>query len=245
MTLRTGKGGRYRYYTCAKQAIQGKTGCPGRSIRMDRLDGLVLEHMSGRLFAPDRLGHLLKEYLDRSADTQAERREKLRQLKVERTEIEGRLRKLLRLVETGAMEPDDPTLSERMAQIKLQRQETDERIGLLERDLNTPGFSSRLSALRGSARCCATNCPTAIRSSARPTSTFSLIGSRWMTRRYASGGRNQRWRRQHLGASPSPQTECPVLYESGVAWQRTPDEAYRAIGIRRPPHGYWMNSITQ
>lgn len=30
MTLRTGKGGRYRYYTGSTKARQGETGCPGR-----------------------------------------------------------------------------------------------------------------------------------------------------------------------------------------------------------------------
>jgi hypothetical protein len=38
MTLRTGKGGRYRYYTCSIRARQGETGCKGRSIRMEKLD---------------------------------------------------------------------------------------------------------------------------------------------------------------------------------------------------------------
>jgi len=32
MTLRTGKGGRYRYYTCSIKARQGETGCKARSI---------------------------------------------------------------------------------------------------------------------------------------------------------------------------------------------------------------------
>lgn len=34
MTLRTGKSGRYRYYTCATCARQGKPACKGRSIPM-------------------------------------------------------------------------------------------------------------------------------------------------------------------------------------------------------------------
>lgn len=38
MTLRTGKGGRYRYYTCSTKARQGETGCKGRSIPMEKLD---------------------------------------------------------------------------------------------------------------------------------------------------------------------------------------------------------------
>ena len=150
MTLRTGKSGRYRYYTCSRQAIQGKTGCKGRSIPMDKLDGLVVEHMSERLFAPERLRHLLKEYLDRSVSAQAGRRERLRQLKVESTETEGRLKKLLALVETGVMQPDDTVFTERLAQIRLQRHETEEHIAQLERELNAQGYEltpERLAAL--------------------------------------------------------------------------------------------------
>ena len=138
------KGGRYRYYTCSRQAIQGKTGCKGGSIRMDKLDGLVLERMADNLFAADRLMILLKEYLDRSEAAQSGRREKLRQLRVEATEIDGRQRKLLAMVESGVMQPDDPILAERVAQIRLHRRETLERIDLLERELRLPG--NQLSA---------------------------------------------------------------------------------------------------
>ena len=35
MTLRTGKGGRYRYYTCSTKARQGETGCVGRTAQRD------------------------------------------------------------------------------------------------------------------------------------------------------------------------------------------------------------------
>jgi len=45
MTLRTGKSGRYRYYACAGCAQKGKAKCPGRSIAMDALDGMILEHL--------------------------------------------------------------------------------------------------------------------------------------------------------------------------------------------------------
>jgi hypothetical protein len=36
MTLRTGKGGRHRYYTCCTKARQGATGCPGRTVPMEK-----------------------------------------------------------------------------------------------------------------------------------------------------------------------------------------------------------------
>ena len=68
MTLRTGKGsagGAYRYYTCSTQARQGKTGCKGRSIPMDRLDQLVAIHLEERLLQPERLETILASVLDR------------------------------------------------------------------------------------------------------------------------------------------------------------------------------------
>jgi site-specific DNA recombinase len=47
MTLRTGKGNRYRYYTCSTKARQGETGCVGRSVPMDKLDNLVAGSLLG------------------------------------------------------------------------------------------------------------------------------------------------------------------------------------------------------
>ena len=52
MTLMTGKGGRYRYYTCATKARKGKTACEGINIRTDQLDALVLEHFERQVLIP-------------------------------------------------------------------------------------------------------------------------------------------------------------------------------------------------
>ena len=58
MTLRTGTsrtGEVHRYYTCTTQARAGKCACKGRSIRMDKFDGLVTRHLSERLLEPQRM----------------------------------------------------------------------------------------------------------------------------------------------------------------------------------------------
>lgn len=65
MTLRTGKGGQYRYYTCCTKARQGGTGCKGRSIPMEKLDNLVAGHIEERLLQPERLEEVLASVLDR------------------------------------------------------------------------------------------------------------------------------------------------------------------------------------
>ncbi|MFX4846534.1 zinc ribbon domain-containing protein, partial [Acinetobacter baumannii] len=59
MTLRTGtsrSGDVHRYYTCTTQARAGKCACKGRSMRMDKLDGLVTRHLVDNLLQPDRMG---------------------------------------------------------------------------------------------------------------------------------------------------------------------------------------------
>jgi hypothetical protein len=77
MTLRTGKSSGYRYYTCAGCAQKGKTICAGRSISLPALDGMILEHLADRLFAPERLEVILDAYIARSAEAEINRREQL------------------------------------------------------------------------------------------------------------------------------------------------------------------------
>src|SRR5271154_1921581 len=72
MTLRTGKSGRYRYYTCSTKARQGETGCRGRTVPMEKLDTLVADHIEHRLLQPDRLEKVLSSVLDRR-DERSER----------------------------------------------------------------------------------------------------------------------------------------------------------------------------
>jgi site-specific DNA recombinase len=49
MTIRTGKSGRYRYYTCNNRGNEGATSCKGRSIPMPVLDQLVLDNLEERI----------------------------------------------------------------------------------------------------------------------------------------------------------------------------------------------------
>ena len=65
MTLRTGKGGRYRYYTCSTKVRQGETGCTGRTVPMHKLDTLVADHIEQRLLQPARLESILSSETSR------------------------------------------------------------------------------------------------------------------------------------------------------------------------------------
>jgi site-specific DNA recombinase len=157
MTLRTGKSGRYRYYTCAGAAQKGKTLCPGRSIPMADLDHAVLGHLVERLFVPERLQIILQAYVARSAEADTARREELARARRARTEAEGRINRLLELVEQGLMNPTDPALRERLETAKRDREGTVERVRLLEASASvgaariTPDSIERLSAALRSA----------------------------------------------------------------------------------------------
>ena len=125
MTLRTGKSGRYRYYTCAGCAQKGKTICPGRSISMAALDGMILEHLADRLFTPERLQVILEAFINQSAAAGVQRREQLQQARRALTEAQGKISRLLELVERGIMEASDPDLKDRLDTAKLSRKAAD------------------------------------------------------------------------------------------------------------------------
>lgn len=121
MTLRTGKGsagGMYRYYTCSTKARQGKTGCVGRSITMDKLDGLVVGHIEERLLEPKRLETVLASVLDRRQERTERRREHLAELHRRITEADQRLNRLYDAIEAGVADLDDAALKERIAGLK-------------------------------------------------------------------------------------------------------------------------------
>ena len=60
--VRTGKGGRYRYYACSSNRLKGKAACSKPvAIRKSHLDEMILTALSGSLFTPERLPVLLQE----------------------------------------------------------------------------------------------------------------------------------------------------------------------------------------
>ncbi len=118
MTLRTGKGGRYRYYTCSIKARQGETGCKGRSIPMEKLDNLVAGHIEDRLLQPERLEEVLASVLDRRQERTERRREHIAELNKRAAETDLRLKRLYDAIESGVADLDDPALKERITGLK-------------------------------------------------------------------------------------------------------------------------------
>ena len=123
MMLRTGtsKNGRiYRYYTCSRAAVHGKTVCQGRSVAMDKLDVLVTDHLIERLFKPDRLGVILSSLASRRVEKAKSLNGRLLALQREATNADEKIKRLYGLVENGLTDLDE-LLKDRLNTLKADR----------------------------------------------------------------------------------------------------------------------------
>jgi site-specific DNA recombinase len=118
MTLRTGKGGRYRYYTCSTKARQGETGCQGRTVPMDKLDRVVADHIEHRLLQPKRLEQILSSVLDRREERAERRTTHIAELRKRASEADAKLKRLYDAIENGIADLSDPMLKDRIAELK-------------------------------------------------------------------------------------------------------------------------------
>jgi len=122
MTLRTGKSGRYRYYTCSTCARLGKTACKGRTLPMTLLDGLVVDHLAHRLFTPERLSEVLVEHFARSRGAAEALARQAKEAGRALTATEEAIRRLLEMVERG-IAPLDDILAHRLGELRQRRDE--------------------------------------------------------------------------------------------------------------------------
>jgi len=118
MTLRNGKGGRYRYYTCSTKARQGETGCRGPTVPMDKLDRVVAEHIEQRLLQPNRLEQILSSVLDRRQERAERRTAHIAELRRRASEADAKLKRLSDAIENGVADLADPMLKGRIAELK-------------------------------------------------------------------------------------------------------------------------------
>jgi hypothetical protein len=121
MTLRTGKGGRYRYYACSTKARQGEIGCVGRTVPMAKLDTLVADHIERRLLQPARLEEILSSILDRREERAERRTAHISELRKRAAETDAKLMRLYDAIENGVADLADPMLKDRITELKAVR----------------------------------------------------------------------------------------------------------------------------
>jgi site-specific DNA recombinase len=118
MTLRTGKSGRYRYYTCCTKARQDEIGCKGRTVPMGKLDSVVAEHIEQRLLQPKRLEQILSRVLERREQRAERRTAHITELRKRAAEAETKRKRLYDAIENDIADVSDPMLKERVTELK-------------------------------------------------------------------------------------------------------------------------------
>lgn len=141
MTIRTGKGGRYRYYTCHARTNRGAKSCGCPSVRAEQLDELVMRELAEKLFLNDRLEGLLQRVLDFSDEARGRKLEEIARCEDRIASARRRLGLLYDGIEAETLSARDPDIA---ARIKSHRAEIDA--------LNQKAKTLRQQVERGPAR---------------------------------------------------------------------------------------------
>jgi hypothetical protein len=88
---------------------------------MERLDEAVTERIGEQLLTPERVTELLRGLMNRQTKRDADLAGRLTALRGKLTEAEGRLNRLYQAIENGIADPNDPTLTDRVAAVKTAR----------------------------------------------------------------------------------------------------------------------------
>ncbi len=106
MRIQTGKSGKYRYYKCGKRADAGRSVCSGCSVRMEKLDDIVLDVLIERTLAPSRLDELLSPLFERDLDRERTIQNRIKGLKSDKREMKTQLDALWRQIATEDLRLD-------------------------------------------------------------------------------------------------------------------------------------------
>jgi hypothetical protein len=137
MTIRTGKGGRYRYYTCNNRISKGSSTCRGLSVRMEHLDELVLHELEHRISHPDRMKELLAGLIERQRNRGREQAHRSKELRQQLREIETKIGRLLDAIQEGLVHETD-LVRERLTKLEQDRGEILRLIASLGRRQTVP-----------------------------------------------------------------------------------------------------------
>jgi site-specific DNA recombinase len=135
MTIRTGKGGRYGYYSCNGKVNAGAARCACPHIRQDRLDGVVLSALERQIFEPERMKLLLGQMLEASVEADERRARDLTQARLHKTLAESRLRNLYEAVADGKASVREPVFANILAETNARVASATASVETLERQI--------------------------------------------------------------------------------------------------------------
>jgi site-specific DNA recombinase len=126
-----GYGGRYRYYKCTNRINKGNEVCSSSNIPMEKLDQLIRNAMSEKVFTPERVARMLKELQERLNKPRSQHDQHLQTLKKELDDLKERMERLCDAIESGIL-PND-VAHERSKNLQPKRQTVLTEMGGLKR----------------------------------------------------------------------------------------------------------------
>ena len=91
---------------------------------MEKLDGLVADHLEKRLLKPERLEEILSSILTRREERAERRAAHIAELSKRAAEAEAKLKRLYDAIENGVADLADPMLKDRVAELKAIRDQS-------------------------------------------------------------------------------------------------------------------------
>ncbi len=205
----------------------GATGCPGRTVPMEKLDNLVAEYIEQRLLQPKRLEQLLSHVLDRRTERAERRKSHIADLRKRAAEADAKLKRLYDAIENGVADLSDPMLKDRIAELKATRDQARLDAERAEEAIDRGGPTRPLPGQPAS------ECGLTAAATAATISAHSPNASKSIRKNCASWDRKARScaRSSPLQAQKRQVLACPVLYRSGAPEEiRTPDPQIRSLG---------------
>lgn len=137
MRLRTGKGGRYRYYTCSAKVDKGTKACIGKTISMHKLDEIVTDNFCDRILEPKRLNEIIGSLQARNSGRREGLQSEQRALHAEKRELSKTVQNLLDLMEAGGLEIG-ASIKQRFSKRQTELAEINRVIAMKQREIDTP-----------------------------------------------------------------------------------------------------------
>lgn len=124
MTIATGKSGQYRYYKCSSRIndLARGSNCKGNILPMQKLDALILQAVSDRVFTPERVEVMMKELQQNLKASNSDHDDQLKKLTKELDTLKEQSDRLYEAVEKGLL-PLNASLHERVHKHDARRQE--------------------------------------------------------------------------------------------------------------------------
>ncbi|SFF07754.1 Recombinase zinc beta ribbon domain-containing protein [Sulfitobacter brevis] len=119
MTMRTGKGGSYKYYACSNRMRTGPTSCVGRSVPMYDFDALIMQEATKAFVSVGAIKNILAPLAAQSQqswqDIEAILNERESEVLVAKRVIDN----LYQLVQNGLVDIVDPDFKKRFSDAKV------------------------------------------------------------------------------------------------------------------------------